>query len=103
MAFDPQEFAKSYKRETTGTTSGFDPSAFASRYTGGTTTGRAGTENSQQLYNMAVKYGLQGQADDLLRRQAGESPNKIFSGGFKGHLVKGLQGHPLNTGILIFK
>lgn len=37
---------------------------------------------SEGLYNLAVRNGLQADADRLIRAQSGEDVNKIFSGGF---------------------
>ena len=84
MAFDAQEFLKTYKKKTA---SKFDPQEFAKKYTQKNignialnSLGKDDTKSSAGLYNLAVKSGLQKEADRILA-QKGEDSKRIFGGG----------------------
>ena len=96
MAFIPGSIAKQAASPTTQT-GGFIPgsvaktigdrSASSSVFTPGSIAGGFGDgkddlKSSNGLYQLAIKNGLQNQANEILARQEGESTKEIFSGGF---------------------
>lgn len=107
MAFTPGSIAEKYNNINTSSGEGFVPGSIADKYKKKDTFGAdpsgklpllqegftpgsvaskypsaSDTNSSEGLYNLAVKSGLQGRADNILKQQQGEETKKIFSGGF---------------------
>lgn len=78
MAFQPGSVATKYKEATSTGSSAFQSGSIASKYK---TSSANNLKSSQGLYDLAVKNGLQSDADRLLAEQAGEKTNKFMSGG----------------------
>lgn len=94
MAFVPGSIANQVTQPK-AKTGGFVPGSIATKtvapratstFTPGSISGTFGskgdTKSSNGLYQLAIKNGLQPQADRILKAQQGEQTNRIYSGGF---------------------